>query len=310
MRTFNPKTLLVTSLFAFATSACEEEFDPGSRVTSFRVLAVSTDAPFARPGESVHFEALAVEPLGRTVTWGWASCVNPASSAVMGCLEQVAAEVAAGNTSNVTIGPDQNFDFMIPADALASLPVAARPSAIAGAVSVACPGTLSIAASEAMPFSCRDADSGREFGLDEFVVGLKRVTLRETDRNQNPSIASVTFDGEPWLAEDVKEVDSCNTDGNTYDDCKGDARHRIAAFVTAESVESGRDEFGEAFEEQVVIQHYATEGIFEDEVRVADDPETGWVARRSASGSELTLWFVARDDRGGVTWTERRVRVR
>ena len=35
-----------------------------------------------------------------------------------------------------------------------------------------------------------------------------------------------------------------------------------------------------------------------------------FVARSVASGQELRLWFVARDDRGGVTLAERRVQVR
>jgi hypothetical protein len=46
------------------------------------------------------------------------------------------------------------------------------------------------------------------------------------------------------------------------------------------------------------------------EVRVGNSPQNGWVARKAASGQTLTLWFVARDDRGGVGWTTRRVRVR
>ncbi|MEY4549686.1 MAG: hypothetical protein RL685_5881, partial [Pseudomonadota bacterium] len=53
-----------------------------------------------------------------------------------------------------------------------------------------------------------------------------------------------------------------------------------------------------------------TDGIFEDEVRIAEEPETTWVARSGSSGSTVTLWFVARDDRGGVSWTTRRVSVR
>jgi hypothetical protein len=34
------------------------------------------------------------------------------------------------------------------------------------------------------------------------------------------------------------------------------------------------------------------------------------VARKAALGQTLTLWFVVRDNRGGVTWAERRVDVR
>jgi hypothetical protein len=104
-------------------------------------------------------------------------------------------------------------------------------------------------------------------------------------------------------------VDACSKDSNTYDDCKN-VRHKIAAYITPDSFESGTDDYGRTFDESLIVQHYSTEGVFEDEVRIGAEPETHWAARKSASGSEVTLWFVARDDRGGVTWVSRRVRVR
>ena len=116
--------------------------------------------------------------------------------------------------------------------------------------------------------------------------------------------------GKPWAPDDVKEVDACATDDFSFDDCEGDGDHRVAAVLNPASFEAGVDEFGRDFSEELVVQHYATEGIFEYEVRIADQPETRWVARQAASGQELRLWFVARDDRGGVSVAERRVRVR
>jgi hypothetical protein len=100
------------------------------------------------------------------------------------------------------------------------------------------------------------------------------------------------------------------TDEFVFDDCEDSDPHRIAASVSPDSFQSGQNEFGNEFTEQVIVQHYTTDGIFEDEVRIAAEAETRWVARSTASGSEQSLWFVARDDRGGVTWAERRVRVR
>jgi hypothetical protein len=133
--------------------------------------------------------------------------------------------------------------------------------------------------------------------------------VRASDQNPNPSIERVTFDGEDWPEDELKEVDPCPTDENVYDDCKV-GKHALAAVVTPDSYEAGADEFGREYNEALVVQYFATEGIFEYGVRIAEQPETGWVARSGASGSELTLWFVARDNRGGVSWTSRRVRVR
>ena len=78
---------------------------------------------------------------------------------------------------------------------------------------------------------------------------------------------------------------------------------------TPDSFEAGQDEFGRAFAEQVVIQYYATDGIFEHEVKLGSAPNNGWVARSSASGQTLSIWFVVRDDRGGVSWATRQVTV-
>jgi hypothetical protein len=182
-----------------------------------------------------------------------------------------------------------------------------------GVLSIACPGTLDFGASanstSALPITCTDAN-GTELGLHDYVIGVKRIFLRETDQNQNPVIDAILFDGADWPADEVKEVDACATDEFVFDDCEDSDPHRVAASVSPDSFQTGQNEFGNDFTEQVIVQHYTTDGIFEDEVRIATDAETRWVARSSAAGSEQRLWFVARDDRGGVTWAERRVRVR
>lgn len=312
MNNMNRTVQCLTSLaLVGALSGCEDDFDPGSRVTGFRVLAVQADHAYARPGESVHLSALSYEPAGRPVTWGWAACVNPSSSSVEGCLEKIAEDANGGATPVLAFGVGvDSVDYVVPADALSSLAPDARSQAMTGVLSVACPGDLTMVNGGSMPFRCTESGSGRELGLDEYVIGLKRIFQREADRNQNPVIARVTFDGAEWPEGEVKEVDGCDTDDNVFDDCSKSLRHDLAVVATQESFESGADEFGRDFEEQLVAQYYSTEGIFEFEARIAEEPETGWVARNYASGQEVRMWFVLRDDRGGVTWAERRVRVR
>jgi hypothetical protein len=303
----------VVALLALA--GCGADFDPGSNVSSLRVLAVQADNPFAAPGETVRLSATSYDPAGRDVTWAWAECSNPASSSVDACLAEIAqTTIETGALPLLGMGPGvDSVEVTIPTTALDGISPEARPNALTGVLSVACPGTLEMGTSEStggvLPFRCTD-DSGVELGLHDNIVGIKRIFVRTTDRNQNPVIDGITFDGEPWAADDVKEVDACDTDDFTFDDCKGEGDHRIAALINPASFESGVDEFGRDFTEELVIQHYATEGIFEYEVRIGELPETRWVARQSASGQELRLWFVARDDRGGVTTAERRVRVR
>jgi hypothetical protein len=309
MKTSTIATLAL--LTALTTGACEDDtFDPGARVTSLRVLAQQADSPYAAPGDTVSLQSLSYDPLGRPINWAWAACQNPATSDVEGCLQKVAEDAANGASPLIAQGEGvDTLELTIPATTLDELPPAALPAAMVGVVSIACPGAIELEQSIAgLPLRCVD-DAGAELALDEYVIGLKRIFVRSVDKNQNPAIERITFDGEDWPEDEVKEVDPCPTDENEYDDCKI-GKHALAAFITPDSFEAGVDEFGREFEESLVVQYYATEGIFEFDVRIGEEPETGWVARSAASGSELTLWFVARDNRGGVSWTERRVRVR
>jgi hypothetical protein len=281
---------------------CGGDFDPGSRVTDLRVLAVRADAPYAAPGQDVHLEALTVDPAGRELTFGWALCINPASASAPGC-------VAALDASTVIIETGRStFDFALPNDVITSLPTAAEAHAGVGVVVVACPGELAHVGGS-LGFRCIDALSSRALETDAFVVGVKRIFARSTDKNENPVIAGVRWDGADWPPSDVKEVIACDESGNDYGACSADQQHVITVDVPAASTESGVDSFGASFREQVVVQYYASEGIFEHDVRLASDSASGWTARRSAAGRTVQMWFVLRDDRGGVAWEERQVRV-
>lgn len=293
--------------------ACGEDFDPGARVTDFRVLAVQAAPAYVSPGESAHFSVLSHQPSGEPVNYAWAVCPSPREVTTEGCLEQLEElERTTGEIPLLGMGEElSEIDLPVPADALEAIPEHARPGAALGVLNVACPGTLELGGSkQGLPFRCSDRDDGRELNLDEQVVGMKRLFVREQDRNQNPVIERVTFEGRDWPEDEVPEVDACSEDGNRYDDCSASLARAMAAIPRAADFEAGTDEFGRAFHEQIVVQYYATEGLFENEVRIGEAPATSWVARQRASGSEVRFWFVVRDDRGGVGWTTRRVRVR
>ena len=54
-----------------ALTGCEDnDFDPGSRVTSLRVLAQQADNPYARPGEAIHLTSLSHDPAERRAIGG------------------------------------------------------------------------------------------------------------------------------------------------------------------------------------------------------------------------------------------------
>jgi hypothetical protein len=196
-----------------------------------------------------------------------------------------------------------------------SLPDDLRSRAMIGVVAVLCPGTLETRLAgetsneHPIPIVCRDPNTGERIGPFDFVTGVKRLFVRTEDRNENPPIDGVTIDGRPWGEDDVPSVAACDVDTNVLDDCPEATHHEIAVEAPSNAAESGVTEFGEGFEEQVVVQYYATQGTFEDEVRILSDTRTKWAASPGSRGSELTFWFVIRDNRGGVSWTSRRLRV-
>ena len=91
------KKLVTVGFFLGLSSmlGCAADFDPGSRVNSFRVLGQEMDVPFAKPGETVNISSLSYDPQGRSVTWAWGACVNPDASTVEGCLNKIATDAAA-----------------------------------------------------------------------------------------------------------------------------------------------------------------------------------------------------------------------
>jgi hypothetical protein len=59
------------------------------------------------------------------------------------------------------------------------------------------------------------------------------------------------------------------------------------------------------------VQYYATHGRFEHEVRIGSATTTRWVGIDTLPGDVVTLYAVARDDRGGLALvTTRQLRVR
>jgi len=307
----NASSIRVAALVPLLALGCADEVEPGTKVDSLRVLAQQADLPFAHPGETVQLRSLSYDPQGRAITWAWASCVNPSESSLEGCIGRIA---ESADPASAVFAMGEGVDaatLTVPPDTISRLPASARAAASVGVVSAACPGELRLGEGPGgLPFLCRESGTGRELPLDDFIVGIKRLTIRESERNSNPQIESISFDGEDWPADEIKEVGACAQSNFVYDTCPDDQKHQLEPKISAASFESGQDELGRDFTEQVVVQYYATEGIFENEVKIASEPKNGWVARTSAAGQTLKLWFVVRDNRGGVSWAERQVKVR
>jgi hypothetical protein len=291
---------LVAAVIVFA--GCGADLSDGSQIEKLRLLALRADQPFARPGEEVELRLLAADDADRPLEYALTTCTNPKGSTADGCLDAL-------DHGFEPLTPEAGqFSVAIPNDLLDGLGETARPSAMFGAVVVACPGHIEPGETSGVPVVCRD-EMGDRLPIDAFEVGVKRIFVRERDRNVNPEITRITWDGEDWPEDQVPEVKACaNATTDDIDDCDKAVRHRI--LVESTPPESGVDENGTKFGEQQVVQFYASQGVFERPVRIAGAPDNHWAAQRKSGEDTARLWFVVRDDRGGVVWETRQVRVR
>lgn len=315
LHTIRSRTSLVILLLGAALGACTD-FDPGSRVTDFRLLAIAADKPYAAPGETVKLEALYHEPFGRPITWAWSTCPLPRDSTATACLARFAElSQSPDRAPSFTVGREQTtYEVTIPPNILDGIQPQSLANATVGVLTIGCPGELSprdprVVPTGELPFECREAGSAQVLPFERYVVSVKRIYLYPRDKNQNPTITSVTWDGAPWPSGEVKEVNACDFDSNQWDDCKGE-KHELVVTAPPESVEAGTSEYGTPFREAIVYQFYATEGLFEFNTKTFESPKTRWSARTRARGQTVDFWMVVRDNRGGVSWTTRQVKVR
>lgn len=293
---------IAASVAACALIGCGADLEDGSRVEKLRLLALRADEPFARPGETVELQLLAADTSERSLTYALGICTNPKASTVDGCLDGLDAPLAP-----LTI-EDSRFSIEIASTLLDGLPESARPSAFVGAVVVACPGEIGSGETSGVPVVCRN-ERGARLTIEAFEVGLKRIFVRSEDRNANPEITRVTWDGKDWPDDQVPEVRACaNDETDDIEDCSAEVRHRIR--VQSSAAEIGIDENGTTFTEQQVVQFYASQGVFERPARIAAESDNHWAAQRKSRQDTARLWFVVRDNRGGVGWATRQVRVR
>jgi hypothetical protein len=296
------RLLLFCALFA-----CEATgFDPEYLVNTLRVLAIQADAPVAQPGQAVHLTTLWADPngAGRPVQWAWGTCVNPGSTQIPDC---------AAALRTLALGGD-SFSATVPTDALDGVTVGEF-----GVVFAACAGTITLApnAQNGAPVTCKDA-SGKVVGREGFVWGGTRITVFPGVTNQNPRIDSVSFDGAPWGPSDLPVLDACAE--KHPEDCPASTRHVFSYTATPDSAESYDVGLGPQTE-QLVGWFFVTQGSLDagyaspltadggaDDAGAPLSPPTfqmTFTPTLADPTQRLHVWLVLRDDRGGLSFTQR-----
>jgi hypothetical protein len=290
-------------LLGCALLACEATgFDPEYLVNTLRVLAVQADAPIAQPGQTVHLTALWADPngAGRPVQWAWGTCLNPASTQIPDCAAALRTLASGGDS----------FTATVPTNALDGVVVGEF-----GVVFAACAGTLTLAPNpeNGAPVTCTDA-SGDVVGRDGFVWGGTRITVFSGVTNQNPQIDSVSIDGAPWGPNDVPLLDTCAA--KNTDDCPPSTQHVFSYTAPEGSAETYDVGLGPTTE-QLIGWFYVTQGSLTagyaspstDDAGAPVSPPTfdmTFTPTQADKNEPLHVWMVLRDDRGGLSFTERR----
>ncbi len=308
-------------------------FDPISKVDSVRLFAARADKPYARPGDTVNLEVLAFD--GRPVQTPAMqhyfipfTCVNPQNDAYYACFLPSSADAgapdaaAAGGAGRVLEllqdGQDitpllvrgTRHSFKVPEDAVISRTDTDERYGLTIVFTVACAGRVvfrrpSLQTRQQVPLACVDAD-GIQVSAKDYVLGIMRVYVYDTKKNENPGILGLVFDGKPVDPSVGIQIDRCSLTKRS--DCP---QPRLDTEVPADSweIQTGvTSSDGKEQREQIWVDYYTTLGEIEP-VRLLYDVTSG---RVSESGAKFTasaesghgvLFAVVHDNRGGVAWT-------
>jgi hypothetical protein len=318
MRRATPVALV--ALLVPALASCGNDFDPASKIASVRVLASRADKPYARPGDSVELEVLAVD--GRAdrsrpmaVYWIPAPCINPPEEAYYKCYPSFAATFARGADATPHLVRGSKLSLRIPSDILAA------PFANVFAFSIACAGHVRYVgrrgpSPQAAPFACVDS-GGAELGTEDFVFAYSRVFVTAGITNDNPTIEGVTLDGKVVDPAAGITLAPCPTPSRKGEDptCRVAALDVVVPPRSQELDPTNLDVARNVQREGLWVAYYSTGGKLKDDVRVLYDARAGKVSsavdfEAPATTGDATLWAVVHDNRGGTSWIEVPLRTR
>jgi hypothetical protein len=215
---------------ALALSCGGEDFDPASKLTGVRILAVRSDKSFAKPGDTVNLEMLAVDaraekPRPMNVAWIPFPCVNPPRDLFYLCFGgvdpsdpnqgggmrtppagasmgagpgQSFASIPPGTDLTPLLPPGPKFSFQIPAGTVVPRGDGQKPYGLVLFFHVACAGRIVSRAldpnqgPQATPIACVD-ENGAQLPPSDYVLGISRVYVYDNVENQNPEITGVNI---------------------------------------------------------------------------------------------------------------------
>ncbi len=315
-------------LVALAIGACGKEMEAISQITKFRVMGVQAEPPEIQPGQGTTLRVLFADPKGegRDVTIIWLTCAGSFSPSA-DLAEDECEPIWIPGFGTAAQGADTYEIPFTPADILEHLPENEEYLAVTTIVVLCAGGELPGLDDMEMNGEIESFDELCQGG--DGLVAVKNFRIsNSTSPNKNPVIDNIVFNEAQILtAEDTDPLDAGTLDAGIPDagepepkgmdggsssfecteakDCMEGAT--IEAYLTQASFQSfDRKEFGEMkeTEEDPYISWFVTGGEFtNDRSRTSDPPgpfEVDW--RPPREGGQVTLWAVAHDMRGGMSW--------
>lgn len=257
------------------------DLSPSWLIDRPRLLAVVAEPPEARPGETVQFRALLVDPDDELQTTVWVACPEIGSNGVgVGC---------DPDTADI-IGVEPLFSptYAVPLNLLDPLPPADRIEG--GYVLVQVLG---------LPPNEGELD----FSTIDFAAvesGYKRVVVSEAiTPNANPAFESAQLDGLEVPLGAALVVDP-------------EAPYEVSVRLDEDTIETytfiNRAGNTEQRVEQPYVSWYTTDGTLLESTTLHPFLRVTWLS--PTAGREGSIYAVVRDRRGGMEWLELRFRVR
>jgi hypothetical protein len=323
--------ILCGILTALLAAGCFD-FEANHMVTKFKILAVTTEPAEISPGEGFDMEVLYADPAGegRDVSFAWFMCVNGVSATtplspqigMQACVPAVPPRVGSATDDGrifVAESTPQNLMDLYP-DALLNQPGGVPLDAqlvYVTAVVVACAGGQLPEQSE-LAAAVTTVENPKDLCVGgDGVAAYKALRISPAENqtpNENPVIEQITFDGQPVALSDAtgspNEVPislSCNS----VKDCH--VKVDINVFLSSASRQSYHTKAEDGFErvaETLYVTWFITGGELNRDRTIADHPTGPYDAEWEADEpGQYTLWAVAHDTRGGVSWESFNVQV-
>lgn len=305
-------------------SACNEDFTPFNEIEGLRVLAVRAEPPTVGVGESVDLTPLVYLEAGdlQDVSYRWTLCPYLDPNDARAC----------ANRSDVFSGVEEGSDASLGEDlgegATATFTFTEEMAELYASV---CSGSAqAVAGYDLALVNCEGGFPMNvlltvRHGEDE-VVTFKEVRLALddlTERNTNPALLDEVFVAEQDGEDDKPprgDVALVN-DG----ELALDQRYRLFLVVDEAASETFLDEKGntdepaEEREENLYVTwfvsvgetHYGRTSLVpsQDDTLPLDENTWELPSPLDEEATEADLYFVLRDERGGVDWIERHVRL-